>query len=141
MRNINVLLAALNEKAASSQRAEQQFASEKVPAVPAVKPRDVEYERASATMAAAFSSLLSGPSPVPKIQPVRQYPTEKPCDDGVQNRRIEEECSKCLEAVLKTLEWTRSTIETVTDPVLVSAHVKVMTDCAGAIAALQKFTR
>jgi len=138
---------ALNEKAASSQLAEQQFTSGKIQPE---KPRDLEYERASATMASAFATLLAeeDTSAATQAQPatqinlkrdtqfnVKQYSSEVP------HTRIEQECLKCVDAVLKKLSWSRLAIESESDPSVVSDHLKVITGCTKALSGLQKLTQ
>merc|ERR1711946_34580 len=140
---------ALNEKAASSQLAQQQFTSEKPqvekPQVEkpqaekpqAEKPRDLEYEKVSATMATAFAAMLTDEDT--QVQPAVKSTATQSCRE--KPHKIEEECSKCLETVLKKLSWSRLAIESELDPNLVAAHLKVIANCTEAISGLQKFTK
>ena len=127
---------ALNEKAASSQLAEQQFTSEKVQAE---KPHDLEYERASATMASAFASLLADEetSLVAQTRPTVKLDA-KPDSQEVPHCKIKTECLKCLDAVLNKLSWSSLAIKSELDPNVVAAHLKVISNCTEAISGLQK---
>lgn len=52
---------------------------------------------------------------------------------------LEEECTKCVDAVHKKLTWARLMLETESDPVNITSYLRVITGCVESIAALKKF--
>lgn len=53
---------------------------------------------------------------------------------------VEEECTKCIEAVHRKLSWARLCLESEQDPQLVTSYLKVITSCLEAITVLRKFS-
>lgn len=114
---MNICLA-LNEKAATSQRAEQQFLTER------------HIESSFGTSSVSVNDLhhsLAAVSLSNKSQAVK--PT----------LGLEEECIKCVDAVHKKLTWARMMLDTESDPVTITSYLRVITSCVESIAALKKF--
>ena len=88
-------------------------------------------------MATAFAAMLTDEDT--QVQPAVKSTATQSCRE--KPHKIEEECSKCLETVLKKLSWSRLAIESELDPNLVAAHLKVIANCTEAISGLQKFTK
>ena len=52
---------------------------------------------------------------------------------------LDEECTKCVDAVHKKLAWARLMLENENDPVTITSYLKVITSCVESIAAIKKF--
>jgi len=111
----------LSEKAATSQRAEQQFLTE--------RHIDSSFGTSSALQSVSVNNLhqlhavgLSNKSHIVK-----------------STLGLEEECTKCVDAVHKKMTWARMMLETENDPVTITSYLRVITSCVESIAALKKF--
>ena len=112
----------MNEKAATSQRAEQQFLTE--------RHIDSSFGTSSALQAVSVTDLhqsLAAVSLSNKSHTVKS------------TLGLEEECTKCVDAVHKKMTWARMMLETENDPVTITSYLRVITSCVESIAALKKF--
>lgn len=118
----------MDEKAATSQRAEQQFLTGR-PEAERKPEQTIAYHAPSAsigqpTILLADTSKAFAPADDPHTK---------------ESSNLAEECIKCIESIQKKMAWARLSLERETDPNTVAAYLKVITDSAEAISTLRKF--
>ena len=142
---------ALNEKAAVSQRAEQQFTSNQ--GRPG-QSGDPEYDSACAAFSSRLSSLLSNGNgtAAAAADVLKNTPRnvsvvtshESKTSPVIDSKRkidllsVDEEFSKCLHVVHGKMKSAREGLETETDLSQITLYLKVLTNSVEAISALKK---
>uniref|UniRef100_A0A0P5FMJ2 Sjoegren syndrome/scleroderma autoantigen n=1 Tax=Daphnia magna TaxID=35525 RepID=A0A0P5FMJ2_9CRUS len=120
---------ALSEKAASSQRAEYQFMSERSQTERRVDPSVGALQTPVSTN--LQQSILMNDVPTKS-----QYKAT-----GLTSTvNVEEESLRCQEVIHKKITWARYALESEHDPNMVSSYMKVITSGVEAINVLRKFS-
>lgn len=119
----------MNEKAASSQRAEHQFVTERTPT-------DHSLKTSTPQSAVSVANLQQSLAQAITTTTVTSSTTIKP--SSTRSTPVDEEFTKCLDVVQKKLAWARSALEVEVDPNVVTSYLKVITACAEAIVTLKK---
>ncbi|EFX83495.1 protein ZNRD2-like [Daphnia pulex] len=123
---------ALSEKAASSQRAEYQFMTERNQSDRRIEPSAITALQTPVTTTLQPSILKND------VSSKTQYKSTVSILTSTMN--VEEECLKCLEVVHKKITWARFAVENEHDPNLVSSYLKVITNGVEALNVLRKFS-
>lgn len=120
---------ALSEKAASSQRAEYQFMSERSQTERRVDP-------SVGTLQTPVSTNLQQSILMNDVPTKSQYKAT-----GLTSTvNVEEESLRCQEVIHKKITWARYALESEHDPNMVSSYMKVITSGVEAINVLRKFS-
>lgn len=126
---VTICLTALSEKAASSQRAEYQFMSERSQAERRIEPSVAVLQTPVCTNLP--QSILVNDAPTKS-----QYKATSLANTA----NVEEECIMCQEVIHKKITWARYALENEHDPNMVSSYMKVITSGVEAINVLRKFS-
>lgn len=119
----------MNEKAASSQRAEYQFMSERN-----------QQERTTDGTSTSLQAVSTTQNQQPNISSLKSQLRSSTSNLAVMSH-VEEECMRCLEVVHKKMVWARSVLENEQDPNVATSYLKTITSCVEALTALRKFSQ